>query len=655
MQRLARLLLAGALATGSLLTTAGAADAVEPFRLGGQVTDRVGALDGHEQEVTAALDGLRTDTGVQLWVVYVDTFDGQDGRAWADATAQASGLGQDDVLLAVATQDRAYGYSVDDGFRLDAGQVDEVARDTETELASDDWPGAVVAGARSIEDELTPSHTIWWVVGALAVLGGLVIVAVSLVHRHRTRPEAVGPTPEFAGRPTAELRTLADTLLVQADDAVRSAGQELEFAVAEFGPDRTGGFATVLGRAREALQQAFAARQSLDDEVPETETDRRRVLAEVIEACRTTGTTLDEAAHAVDELRDLVRRAPGVLDGIEARLLGLRAGVEPSRALLSRLRTEFGETAVASVADAVGQARDRIGTAETSCAAARSALGDPTRSGEVVDAVRTAEAAAAQAEQLLAGVSRTEADLRRAVVEVPVATARLRAAASAGVAGSEAVPAGGFAAAAAAAQAVADQAGTTAGTDPLGTLHRLVEAERVLDAARDRAEEAVEARRSARAALDQALVAARAEVAAADDFIGARRGAVGSSARTHLGEARRHLEQAVALAGQDPAAALEHARQADALAERASASARADVSSWQTQQTSRTGSGDDLGAVLGGILWGAGTSSSRRRSGWSGGGFGGGFGGSTHRSSPRPSSSRRSSGGGGRRGSGGRF
>ena len=667
--------LAALVLTGALVGLAPAASAEPPFRLAEQVSDRVGALDGQDQRVEDALATLRSDTGVQLWVVYVDSFDGADGRSWADGTARASGLGTDDVLLAVATGDRAYAYSVDEGFRLDQGAVQEVTRDTEAELAQDDWAGAAVAGAESLEGQLTSSSGSssgsWWVLGGLALAGFAVIAVVALVRRHRSRPEATGPTPEFAGTPTPALRTLADTLLVQADDAVRSAAQELQFAAAEFGAAATAEFSAVLERARTALTQAFAARQSLDDEVPETEEQRRRVLAEVVASCRTTLTTLDAAGDAVEALRDLVRRAPAVLDGVEGRLPGLRARIDPARALLSRLAAEFGQGALAGVADAVAQARDRVEVAGRACAAARAALADASRSGEVVDAVRTAEAATAQAEQLLTGVDRSEADLRRAVQEVPVALARLRADARTPVEAPAGVPTAGFAAAAAAALAVVEAAGTGAAHDPLGTLHRLVEAERALDAARDAVEDAAGARRSAEAALQQALVAARAEVAAADDFVATRRGAVGPGARTHLGEAQRHLEQAVALAGRDPAAALEHARQADALAERASARARDDVTSWsggsggsgpagRRRVVPRTSGRCSAGSCWAGAAPRAGARAGGpaappgavRAAAWAGGSGGGSGGGSAAARGGLGGSGRSS---GGRRGAGGRF
>ncbi len=658
--------MAAALLLGVLTcTAAGPAAAVGPFRVPEQVTDRVGALSG--TDVTPALRELQQQEGVQLWVVFVDSFDGADPVQWADETAVASGLGVDDVLLAVATQEGAFAYSVDDASPLSDADLAQVTRDTEARLVEGDWSGAVVAGAQSIDDALGGGFP-WGVAaaGAVVVAGGGALLLARSRRRGPDGARAGAAGGEFAGTSTADLARTADALLVRADDAVRSSAEELEFATAEFGEQRTAGFRDVLDGARTALTAAFTARQGLDDAEPETEARRREVLTGIVADCRRVDETLEAASQRVDELRDLVRRAPEVLTGVEERLPVLRDAVAPARQRLDALRGQFGGTALAAVADAPGEASERLDLAERSALAARGALADPTRAGEVVDAVRAAQGALAQAEQLLASVERTGTDLRRAVQELPVALARLRAAADAPADPSSPVPAE-LAGALAAARAVAASAQQQGAEDPLGALHRVVEAERALDAARDAVEETARERRQERAALEQALLAARAEVDAAEDFVATRRGAVGGTARTRLAEARRHLGAAVELAAGDAAAALQHARTADALAEEAGRLARADASSWGAPGTV---AGPGLEDLLGGVLLGGG----RRRTGFGGswgGGFGGGFGGfggswggpaptrrgrsggfGTGGGSPRRSAGRSS---GGRRGAGGRF
>ncbi|MFE1500178.1 TPM domain-containing protein, partial [Streptomyces albidoflavus] len=109
----------------------------------GQITDRVDALGDRRTAVNEALDRLYDARGIQLFVVYVRDFSGRTGQTWADATAERNGLGLDDVLLAVATHDRRYGYSADPGSRFTQAQLDEVARTAiEPALRQNDWAGA---------------------------------------------------------------------------------------------------------------------------------------------------------------------------------------------------------------------------------------------------------------------------------------------------------------------------------------------------------------------------------------------------------------------------------------------------------------------------------------------------------------------------------
>ena len=66
---------------------------------------------------------------------------------------------------------------------------------------------------------------------------------------------------------------------------------------------------------------------------------------------------------------------------------------------------------------------------------------------------------------------------------------------------------------------------------------KVTEAHEALDTILAATKDAQQSQRNAEAALGQALATARAEVAQANDFVGTRRGAVGSEARTRLAEA----------------------------------------------------------------------------------------------------------------------
>ena len=64
-----------------------------------QITDQNNSLGGNTAEVQNAIDKLYNEDKVQLWVVYVDSFDGDDGQTWAPQSFAKSGFGSDTVLL----------------------------------------------------------------------------------------------------------------------------------------------------------------------------------------------------------------------------------------------------------------------------------------------------------------------------------------------------------------------------------------------------------------------------------------------------------------------------------------------------------------------------------------------------------------------------
>ena len=139
--------------------TALPASADEPADLAGAyIVDTVGVLDGREAEVQLALDRLANETGVQLFVVYVASFDGiAPDENWAVTTADLNRLGTDDILLAVATVDRNYGVRYASDFRLAADETTAVERLTEDRLREDDWASAAITAADGYRTALTGS------------------------------------------------------------------------------------------------------------------------------------------------------------------------------------------------------------------------------------------------------------------------------------------------------------------------------------------------------------------------------------------------------------------------------------------------------------------------------------------------------------------
>jgi len=147
--------LAGWLVLVALVLAAPLARAEPPARLGTQVVDRAGVLGDRVGAVQDAVDALAQERNVSLFVVFVRTFGGVPARQWADQTAAASDLGLNDIVLAVAVDDRAYAYSVDNQFPISDDDLAAVAtQDIEPRLRDGDWAGAAVGAARAYADVL---------------------------------------------------------------------------------------------------------------------------------------------------------------------------------------------------------------------------------------------------------------------------------------------------------------------------------------------------------------------------------------------------------------------------------------------------------------------------------------------------------------------
>ncbi|MEU4624831.1 TPM domain-containing protein [Actinoplanes sp. NPDC023801] len=634
----------GAVVVLSLPGTAPAA-AEPPSRMAAQVVDSVGALHPDDARVRQALEALRARNGTQLFVVYVASFDGRTGQQWADETARLSQLGNDDVLLAVAVTDRAYGYSVGAGSAGSERDVEDLlVRRVEPRLAAGDWSGAVVTLAEGLGASATAGNPGGGVSSALLLGGAVAVGGAGLWWAARRRARRTGAPAEVVGGPgqdqqpgtaaipTEELAKRASSALIAVDDAVETSEQELAFAQAQFGDEAVTGFRAALDQVRAELRQAFTFRQQLDDTQPETEADRRAMLTEILRLCESADSKLDAQAEAFDRLRALERTAPEALASLTARADACAAGLPGARQRLDELGRRFAASALTPVADNPRQAEDRLNVARVELGEARTALqGD--RRGEAVTSIRAAEEAVGQAETLVSSVAQLQeqleqADARLGALRGEITQDLSEARALARTGGHPHLLADADAAEAALARSEAMVAAAGALPDPLAVLRQLNDAAEALERGLTVAREAHQQRQRSAALLPGALDAATAAVSAAGDFIATRRGAVGVEARTSLAEARRHLEEAVVTSTGEPEAALQHARHADSLARQALSLAQADVDQWSSPigQPGYGGysSGIDLGSlVLGGILVGGGSGGGGMGEGWSPGSFGG--------------------------------
>ncbi|TGA86690.1 TPM domain-containing protein, partial [Streptomyces sp. MZ04] len=625
----------------------------------GQTTDKAGALGDREGAAEEALDRLYDDRGMQLFVVYVRDFSGRSAQDWADTTAERNGLGLDDVLLAVATHDRQYAYSVERGSRLTEDQLRDVATTAiKPALRENDWAGAAVGAANGYSAVLAgspvPTPTITPgdpdpgggsgggsddtatgdLVLPIVAVGGAGAIAL-VAHSRRKRRATTRTTPGGGGwgkgalpASLPELDKKSQRLLVETDDAIRTSAEELGFATAQFGDETVRPFTDALTYARAELTTAFRLRQQLDDAHLEDDATKRAMLEEIVTRCTEAGRRLDAEAAGFDQLRALERDAAQALEHAETVFRQVSGRTTTAESTLATLREKYAPSASTQVVGHAEQAKDRLVFATTHLNQARQAI-DAGDNGRAAVHLRAAEGAVDQAGTFVDAVDRLADELTLAAEKLPAALteaetdlADARGLLEGTLEGVSTADLHGRIARADAVVAGVRKQVAAGPLDPIDALRRVEEADAALDASLAGAREREVTDRRTVALLGQAMLTARSAVGAAADFIGTHRGAVGSAARTRLAEAQRHLAGAEAAHDSDAAAALAEAQEADTRARQAQQLAEGDVRGFGNPYGGGGRGGGMGGAVLGGIILGELLGGAGRGAGGGGGGFG---------------------------------
>ena len=624
-----------------------AASATDPVTLGSaHVVDEAGVLSSSQLAAAEQrTQKLSDDTDVDLWVVYVPTFTNpSSSEDWANQTARDNGLGPNQYLLAIAVDSRQFYLSGDSSGPVSGDQLSTIEQQhIQPRLAADDWAGATTAAVDGLNAAVGGGAGggggfVWAIVGILVVIAIVVIIVVVVRSRRRNGVPGGAQTggPPLEQVDTDELARRASSALVQTDDAVRTSDQELEFARAQFGDAATTEFAAALAQAKANLDQAFALKQQLDDAVKDSEEETRAWNAQIIDLCERSNQSLDEKAAAFDDLRKLEQNAPEAFARAQQERAAAASGVDTAAQRLTTLSASYAPEALATVADNVEQAKQRIAFADQQLAAAEGAIGSGD-GGQAAVGIRAAEQAIAQAKLLEDAVDKLGTDLAEGEKSVAALIQELEADVAAGSALPD--PDGRVAAVITAVTtqltaAKADLAGPA--RHPLATLKGLEAVNAQIDGVVQGARDAAAQEQRSRQMLGQVIMQAQAQVSAAEDYISARRGAIGAEARTRLAQAGAELVQAQQLQASDATTAMQHAQRADQLAGQALQSAQGDVGEFEGGgiggmfggAPARGGSGGGmLGAVLGGIVINSLLSGGGGGGGMFGGGSGGGGGG----------------------------
>ena len=632
------------------------------------VTDELGILDAAKAK--QAVDTMSSKHGVGLWVLTVSD-SSRKASAIAEQAFKDTKLGRDDMLLVInipsdGSASKSYKlqahsnsskFSESDYKRIDSAikkQLSAGNYDDAVAAIPDNMSGS--SGSGSSGDSGSSALPLLLGGGAVAAGGAAAWTVYKrrknkenddmLFGKRRKQAAAGGAPGDAAAGPAAmtveQLRTQAGSALVQADDTVRAAAEELSYAQAQFGLSATDAFTAALDSARKHLSRCFELRKILDDDIPETEPQQRQMYTEILQHCSEAVGEIRAQEEAFNKRRGIEANLPTSIAETAQRADETEQAIVMAETILVTLSAAYPASSLTSVAQAPEQARRLLAAGRTALDQARASV-EASQEATAVEQVRIAQGSIAQAGQLAAQVTGARERLQSAAKDLEAAIASISSDLVDAKRLEGAVPAATLAPLVADAEAAVAEGRQASGAnpsgDPLAALDHLARAEAAIDAALAPAREREENDSRARASLGSRLARLNSQVESVTSYITTYRGAVGPSARTALSEAARHATAATSVQTTDPVAALAEVAAAEPLIAQAQALAEADVrgsssSSWGPRSGEgysysggygRSGGGLDLGSLLlGGLLMGGGHNyggwGSHHDSDWGGGG-----------------------------------
>lgn len=664
MSRTRRFSIAALLST-FLIALSAPAFATSPVTTSGIVTDPGGWLsDSDRSAIETAARTARTK-GITIDVVVVPDFSGQKPDAWCKASATASSSKDSDILYAIAYNERS---DVFCSKKAPVSQtvLDNAQRQAEATLTSNPLTASDTAiGAQTFINSVVSGYQSPSSTGSsssrssssrpsspgsgsmlvmLIIVGGGVIALLVHNNSRRSRGAGTAQTPAQAanmpGMSVAETVTLANRQLLSADEQVRSAADELDFARAQFGIAATDEFARTLEAARAAVARGFERQKQMEDATGDAE--KRSMASAIMRDLGENMNPLSAVQAAFEQRRSEQATLPSRITEASERLVEQRGDLERATAELAAIAGIYPAQMLTSLQDNPEQAHALLETAASAIEAAKQAVDTDRALAE--STLDTAHRALMMAKHQTDAIFSAKSDLDAIRDRLGAAIGSISAD-LADVTSLRAEPTVFDPLVADARAAIAEgQAALMNNGDPLAALEHLRTSEANIDAAlaplRSQRENAEKARTNAQAQISLAETAFER----AERYVQGRRGAIDLSVRSTLHDSEQSLKAARAAISNDPTKASALASDARAKADRVLATPLSSAAdSWNAGYSGRpTSPGSSIGSSLGeALLWSilfsnTGSSSHHHRSRWddndswsSGSSWGGSSGGSS--------------------------
>lgn len=611
-----------AVLTAILLALGLPALAASPMSISDSVTDPDGWLSSADRSSIESATSRAASSGKPVKVVVVANFSGVDAASWCQKSVERSSLTNGTVVYVIAysqRRDAACSYNGPSSSSLESAVRASEAQLTPNPLTSSAVANGVnafvnsyVNGASSSGSSSTSSSyssnagatnddtgsLFGMFVMFLLLVGGVIAVAIGVSRSSRRNRLAAQQAAQVDAESAARAAQEANRQLLSADEQVRTAADELNYARAQFGLNSTDEFARAIEAGKAAVSRGFSAQGQMNSATLPAE--QLRLATAIMQDLGTNMNPLSAIQASFATKRAEQASLPERIAEARERLAEELTDLERAKSELASISALYPAQMLASLQDNPEQASALLTSARTALDTAEASA--PTDRAHAASALDTALRALTMANHQTDAIFSAKSDLD-AIRDRLVAAISSISSDITDVNELNTDPAVFNPMVADAHAAIAEAQAALANTgDPLAALEHLRMSEATLDAALEPLRTKEEAYEKARAAAEAQISLAESAVSQAQRYVQGRRGAIDLELRSTLNNAETALSTAQRSLEDDPEAASTHAMNARALADSVMATPIQNFGGSWGQPT--TGNGSYTGSSLGDfLLW----------------------------------------------------
>ena len=611
-----------AVLTAILLALGLPALAASPMSISDSVTDPDGWLASADRSTIESATSRAASSGKPVKVVVVANFSGTDADSWCKQTVERSSLTNGTVVYVIAysqRRDAACSYNGPSSSSLQSAVRASEAQLTPNPLTSsavangvNAFVNTLVSGSSSSGSSSTGSSyssnagatnddtgsLFGMFVMFLLLVGGVIAIAIGVARSSRRNRLAAQQATQVDAERAARAAQDANRQLLSADEQVRTATDELNYARAQFGLNSTDEFARAIEAGKAAVSRGFSAQGQMNSATVPAE--QLRLATAIMQDLGANMNPLSAIQASFATKRAEQASLPERIAEARERLAEELTNLERAKSELASISTLYPAQMLASLQDNPEQASALLTSARTALDTAEASA--PTDRAHAASALDTALRALTMANHQTDAIFSAKSDLD-AIRDRLVAAISSISSDITDVNELHTDPAVFNPMVADAHAAIAEAQAALANTgDPLAALEHLRMSEATLDAALEPLRTKEEAYEKARTAAEAQISLAESAVSQAQRYVQGRRGAIDLELRSTLNNAETALSTAQRSLEDDPEAASTHAMNARALADSVMATPIQNFGGSWGQPT--TGNGSYTGSSLGDfLLW----------------------------------------------------